>query len=701
MKPQAAVAFITIAFATLSSGCSSSSSNSGAGAGGSSNGGISGTGGSSGPGDTCNKVTACGGDLVGAWTVKSSCLKTTGTADISYLGLACLTAEITGSIDVTGTFTLGADGKFTDATVAKGSDTWALGAPCLELSGTRVTCTGVGSVFAATLSSYGYQDFKCVDAASGGGCSCQGTVNATGGLGLLYSDVSATGNYTSANNGFSLGNGLEYTYCVNGSELTVTPMPGKTDSTPYTGTIVLQKPGGGGGTGGAGAGGAASGGAGVGGVTGSQGGTGGTPVTGGAPSTGGRTGSSVVSTGGSSGVATGGNTGGPAGGTSARPTGGATAIGGTTGSSTARPTGGTTGVTVGGASATGGTTGSGTLSDGPCDIYKAASMPCAAAYSMVRSLSKSYTGPLFQVRAGSSSTNNTMSGGTTKDIMPGTDGFVDSATVDAACGTGYCTVSVMYDHSGNGNHLKRAQKGNTAGGATGALDDYESIATKGKVKAGGHTVYSLYMSKVEGYRSTAVGTGMPTGNKPQGTYLFADGTRKATACCWDFGNVTTNPATEWAFMDTICFGHTFWGLGNGAGPWFSIDFEGGVWAGGSKDGDPGWGALSGTHTVNTANPSMDTAQFALGFIRVNPTTYAIRAANVATATTLTTAYNGAIPTGISVNHKGGIVIGVGGDNSNNSWGTLYEGAIVSGFPTDAIEASVMSNVKAVGYAAAN
>ena len=180
MKPQAAVALITIAFATLSSGCSSSTSSSGAGAGGSSNGGISGSGGSTGSGDTCKAVTACGGDLVGAWTVKSSCLKTTGTADISYLGLACLTAEITGSIDVTGTFTLGADGKYTDTTVAKGSDSWVLGAPCLELSGTKVTCSGVSSVFAATLSSYGYQDFKCVDAASGGGCTCQSPTRGTG-----------------------------------------------------------------------------------------------------------------------------------------------------------------------------------------------------------------------------------------------------------------------------------------------------------------------------------------------------------------------------------------------------------------------------------------------------------------------------------------------------------------------------------------
>jgi hypothetical protein len=324
-------------------------------------------------------------------------------------------------------------------------------------------------------------------------------------------------------------------------------------------------------------------------------------------------------------------------------------------------------------------------------------MPCAAAYSMVRVLSKSYNGPLFQVRAGSSSNNNTMSGGTTKDIMPGPDGFVDSSTVDAACGSGYCTVSVLYDHSGSGNDLKRAPKGNTAGGATGALDDYESIATKGQVTAGGHKVYSLYMNKVEGYRTQTGVTGknMPKGTEPQGTYMLADGTRNASACCWDFGNVTSNPATEWAFMDTICFGTTWWGTGAGSGPWFGIDFEGGVWTGGTKEGDPGYGALDKVGPPNMKNPSMDKANFALGFIRVNPTTYAIRVADLATANDLAEAYNGGVP--VTVNHKGGIVLGVGGDNSNNSLGTFYEGAMVAGFPTNDIEAAVMKNIKDVGY----
>jgi hypothetical protein len=345
----------------------------------------------------------------------------------------------------------------------------------------------------------------------------------------------------------------------------------------------------------------------------------------------------------------------------------------------------------------GGSTASGSdLTTGPCDIYADAKLPCVAAYSTIRVLSKSYKGPLFQVRAGSSSTNNTMSGGTTKDIMPGSDGFVDSSTVDAACGSGYCTVSVLYDHSGNGNDIKRAPKGSTAGGASGGQDDYESIATKGQVTAGGHKVYSLYMNAHDGYRvQTGVkGKNMPTGSQPQGIYDLADGTHTNTGCCWDFGNATYNPATEWHFMDTLSFGVTYWGKGNGAGPWFGADFENGVWEGGTKKGDPGWGQLNDDHPANTKNPSLK-VPFAIGFLRVKSDEYAIRSADLSTASDLTTAYVGGPPA--TVDHRGGIVLGIGGDNSNSSSGTFYEGAIVAGYPTDDIDLAIMKNVKAVGY----
>jgi hypothetical protein len=70
-------------------------------------------------------------------------------------------------------------------------------------------------------------------------------------------------------------------------------------------------------------------------------------------------------------------------------------------------------------------------------------------------------------------------------------------------------------------------------------------------------------------------------------------------------------------------------------------------------------------------------------------------ADLQTATDLTTAYEGALPK--PMDNQGAVVLGVGGDNSNNSFGTFYEGAIVAGYPSNDAERAVMQNIQAVGY----
>ena len=493
----------------------------------------------------------------------------------------------------------------------------------------------------------GFTSVTCTDA-TGGGCNCTATIQQTGGIGVLTSDPQTSGNYTTSNNVVTADDSANYSYCVSGSTMTWTP---QTTNPGTTGTIVRQK------NGGPGAGGAA----GSGGRTGSGGTTGGGGVT----SKGGATGSGGA-------TASGGATG----------SGGATAKGGATGSGGATASGGATG--TGGATGAGGSTSRG---DGPCDIYAAASpaTPCAAAYSMVRALSKTYSGPLYQVRNGSSS-SNTGTGGTTKDIGMLADGYADAASQDAFC-TSTCTVSLLYDQSGNANNLKTGTKGTTSGGTYSATDDFESSATKGSVTAGGHKVYVLYMAAREGYRSPlgVKAKGVPQGNTAQGIYELADGTHVGTACCWDFGSVSPDPTT-YVTMNTLFFGTGFWGTGAGSGPWFGGDFEGGVWMGGS----------SSTPGGNSSNPSLKVS-FALGILHTPVGKYALRMADVSTASDLTNAYDGAIPSGKTWGNAGGIVLGVGGDNSNNSWGTFYEGAMTSGAPSNDTDLAVMKNIQAVGY----
>ena len=101
------------------------------------------------------------------------------------------------------------------------------------------------------------------------------------------------------------------------------------------------------------------------------------------------------------------------------------------------------------------------------------------------------------------------------------------------------------------------------------MDDFESSATKGSMMVNGHKVYSLYMAAREGYRLTAKGAGMPLGTASEGIYMLADGTHSGTACCWDFGNVSTDP-TQYGVDEHHLLRHRFLGQGrrvSGRGSW--------------------------------------------------------------------------------------------------------------------------------------
>jgi hypothetical protein len=565
--------------------------------------------------------------------------------------LSCPTGQVTGTLQVTGTWTAKADGTFVDGTTMTGNEQLSLPSDCKILSKAAVTCDRIGSVIQG-----GYYDtVTCVDDTASGGCACSGTVNQTGSMGFVTSNPQTDGNYTTASNTITnTQDSTQYAYCVAGNKLTLTPQG---TSPTVTGTIVLQN--------GSGGGGASGGGGGT--------GKGGSSGSGGASAGGGASGSGGVKASGGAGGSGDASASGGAGGVSA--SGGKIGSGGTTT--------GSGGVTATGGSSGGG--GSATPGSGPCDIYASASMPCGAAYSMVRSLSSKYTGPLYQVRNGSSATN-TGTGGTTKDIMMLSDGYADSASQDTFC-TSTCTVSKLYDQSGNGNDLIRGSAGPSGNGTRSADDDYEAVASKISITAGGHKVYALYVQVAGGYRTAlnVTGKGIPTGNKDQGIYELVDGTHFGKACCWDFGSVSPDP-NKYVTMNTLFFGTGYWGSGAGSGPWFGGDFEGGVWMGGS----------TATPGANSSNPSMGVA-FALGVLHTPVGKYSLRMADVSTATDLTTAYDGAIPSGKTWGNAGGIVMGVGGDNSNNSEGTFFEGAVTNGSPSTATDLLIMKNIQAVGY----
>ena len=67
---------------------------------------------------------------------------------------------------------------------------------------------------------------------------------------------------------------------------------------------------------------------------------------------------------------------------------------------------------------------------------------------------------------------------------------------------------------------------------------------------------------------------------------------------------------------------------------------------------------------------------------------------------LSTFYSGACPnvSGYNPLHKqGGIILGIGGDNSKGAAGTFYEGVMTTGYPSAATEAAVQADIVAAGY----
>ncbi len=313
----------------------------------------------------------------------------------------------------------------------------------------------------------------------------------------------------------------------------------------------------------------------------------------------------------------------------------------------------------------------------PCDIYAAAGTPCVAAHSTTRALFAAYNGPLYQVRRASDGTTTNIS-----TLSAG--GYANAAAQDSFCAGTTCTITEIFDQSANHNNLTIGP----AGGAAGA--DVGANAAALPVMAGGHKVYGVFVSPGTGYRDDTT-TGIATGGSPQGAYMVASGTHVNSGCCFDYGNAETNNRDNGnGHMDAVYFGTLCWfPTCTGHGPWVQADMENGLFSGGNG---------------NNPNNNGNTSTFVTALVKNNgTTTYAIKGGN-SDSGGLTTWFNGALPNigGYTPMHQeGAIILGVGGDNSNSSAGSFFEGVMTAGYPTDAADNSVQANIVSVGYALAS
>jgi hypothetical protein len=311
---------------------------------------------------------------------------------------------------------------------------------------------------------------------------------------------------------------------------------------------------------------------------------------------------------------------------------------------------------------------------GPCDIYASGGTPCVAAHSTVRALYGAYSGRLYQIRRASN--------GNTTDINTlAAGGFANAAAQDSFCSGTTCTISIIYDQSGHNNHLTKSPAGGwLPNGGT------EANANAEWVTVSGNKVYSVYTNAGNGYRNNST-SGIATGDAAEGMYAVLGGNHYNGGCCFDYGNAETNNLDNGnGTMETIYFGNsTSWGRGAGNGPWVMADLENGLFSG----VNPG---------LNSGDPTI-TYRYVTAIIKGQPNNWAIRVGN-AQSGSLSTYYNGIRPTVGGYNpmkKEGAIILGVGGDNSSGAIGTFYEGAITSGFPSDATENSVQANIVAAGY----
>ena len=309
----------------------------------------------------------------------------------------------------------------------------------------------------------------------------------------------------------------------------------------------------------------------------------------------------------------------------------------------------------------------------PCDIYAAAGTPCVAAHSTVRALYSSYNGALYQIKrwSNSATTNiGTLSAG----------GYANAAAQDSFCSGTSCTITAIYDQSGHNNTLTIEGPGGNG------AQDYGANAAALPTTVGGHKVYGLYVSAGVGYRNNNT-SGVARNGAPEGMYMVTSGTHVNNRCCFDYGNAeTSGNDTGNGHMDAINFSTECWfSPCSGSGPWVQADLENGLFAG-----------ANGSDTNNRGNSST----FVTALLKNNgQNTYAIKGGNSQSGG-LTTWYSGAEPNrgGYSPMHQeGAIVLGTGGDNSDGSVGSFFEGVMTSGYPTDAADNSVQANIVSVGY----
>ncbi|MEO6803366.1 MAG: arabinofuranosidase catalytic domain-containing protein [Granulicella sp.] len=327
---------------------------------------------------------------------------------------------------------------------------------------------------------------------------------------------------------------------------------------------------------------------------------------------------------------------------------------------------------------------------GPCDVYGAAGNSCVAAHSTVRALYEAYNGPLYQVLR--------QLDGKTLDIgvvpsaaspVPDPGGYADATAQDKFCAGTYCWISIIYDQSPKHNDLTQAPRGGFSGPAMGGFDNLP-IADMAPITIMGHKVYGAFIAPGMGLRQNdAKGTAVD--DQAEGQYLVANGKHYNAGCCFDYGNGEIDSRDDDnGTMETIYFGNaTPWFSGSGKGPWIMTDQENNL-----------VGCVNDDNSKGCPNLPSIPWRFVTVVAKGEPHHWASMGGD-AQKGALSVMFDGARvdATYDPMRKQGAILLGNGGDNSDGSQGTFYEGAITAAgtYPSHATDQLVQANIVAARY----
>ena len=268
-------------------------------------------------------------------------------------------------------------------------------------------------------------------------------------------------------------------------------------------------------------------------------------------------------------------------------------------------------------------------------------------------------------------------------------GYADAAAQDAFCANTYCWISKVYDQSPKHNDLTQAPRGGFSGPAMGGMNNLP-LAEMAPVTLMGHKVYGVFIEPGSGLRVDDV-KGTAVDDQAEGQYWVINGHHFNGGCCFDYGNAEIDSRDDDnGTMETAYFGDTTgWIHGNPPGPWIETDQENNLVGCVNTDGSRLCAHLPDIHW-----------RFVTAIAKGEPHRWASLGGD-AQRGPLTVMFDGQRVNSSydPMRKQGAILLGNGGDNSNSSQGTFYEGAVTASgtFPSDATDQLVQANVVAAGY----